>query len=63
MNIQVTDVLPPSPRPAEKDRGTMRNVQALKVTIADGKHRLTDVAETELLLRLIQSLCLVQFIP
>ena len=41
-----------------KDEGneTVTNCNALKLTAADGKQRLTDVADTEQLLRLIQSI-------
>ena len=35
---------------------TVTNCNALKMTAADGKRRLTDVADTEQLLRLIQSI-------
>jgi len=35
---------------------TVTNCHALKMTAADGKQRLTDVADTEQLLRLIQSI-------
>ncbi|MCQ4764133.1 BRO-N domain-containing protein [Cloacibacillus evryensis] len=41
-----------------KDEGneTVTNCNALKMTAADGKKRLTDVADTEQLLRIIQSI-------
>ena len=41
-----------------KDEGneTFTNCNALKMTAADGKKRLTDVADTEQLLRIIQSI-------
>ncbi|MCQ4813772.1 Bro-N domain-containing protein [Cloacibacillus evryensis] len=41
-----------------KDEGneTVTNCNALKMTDADGKKRLTDVADTEQLLRIIQSI-------
>ena len=41
-----------------KDEGneTVTNCNALKMTAADGKKRLTDVANTEELLRIIQSI-------
>ena len=41
-----------------KDEGneTVTNCNALKMTAADGKKRLTDVATTEQLLRIIQSI-------
>mgnify|MGYP001088229075 FL=1 len=41
-----------------KDEGneTVTSCNALKMTAADGKHRLTDVADTEQLLRIIQSI-------
>ena len=41
-----------------KDEGneTVTNCNALKLTAADGKQRLTDVADTEQILRLIQSI-------
>lgn len=41
-----------------KDEGneTVTNCNALKMTVADGKKRLTDVANTEQLLRIIQSI-------
>ena len=35
---------------------TVTNCHGLKMTAADGKHRLTDVADTEQLLRIIQSI-------
>ena len=41
-----------------KDEGneTVTSCNALKMTAADGKRRLTDVADTEQLLRIIQSI-------
>ena len=41
-----------------KDEGseTVTNCNALKMTAADGKKRMTDVADTEQLLRIIQSI-------
>ena len=40
----------------EEGNETVTNCHALKMTAADGKQRLTDVADTEQLLRLIQSI-------
>lgn len=64
--VDVIEVLTDSPNPQTywrvmkkrlKDEGneTVTNCNALKMTAADGKKRLTDVANTELLLRIIQS--------
>ena len=43
-------------RLSDEGNQTVTNCNALKMTAADGKQRLTDVADTEQLLRLIQSL-------
>ncbi len=40
----------------EEGNGTVTNCHALKMTAADGKQRLTDVADTEHVLRIIQSI-------
>ena len=40
----------------EEGNETVTNCHALKMTAADGKKRLTDVADTEQLLRIIQSI-------
>lgn len=64
--VDVIEVLTDSPNPQTywrvmkkrlKDEGneTVTNCNALKMTAADGKKRLTDVANTEQLLRIIQS--------
>lgn len=64
--VDVIAVLTDSPNPQTywrvmkkrlKDEGneTVTNCNALKMTAADGKKRLTDVADTEQLLRIIQS--------
>ena len=65
--VDVIRVLTDSPNPQTywrvlkkrlKDEGneTVTNCNALKMTAADGKKRLTDVANTEQLLRIIQSI-------
>ena len=65
--VDVIAVLTDSPNPQTywrvmkkrlKDEGneTVTNCNALKMTAADGKKRLTDVATTEQLLRIIQSI-------
>lgn len=65
--VDVVGVLTESPKPQTywrvlkkrlKDEGneTVTNCNALKMIAADGKRRLTDVANTEQLLRLIQSI-------
>ena len=65
--VDVVAVLTESPNPQTywrvmkkrlKDEGneTVTNCNALKLTAADGKKRLTDVATTEQLLRIIQSI-------
>ena len=65
--VDVVAVLTVSPNPQTywrvlkkrlKDEGneTVTSCNALKMTAADGKHRLTDVADTEQLLRIIQSI-------
>ena len=65
--VDVVAVLTDSPNPQPywrvmkkrlKDEGneTVTNCNALKMTAADGKKRLTDVATTEQLLRIIQSI-------
>ena len=65
--VDVVSVLTDSPNPQTywrvmkkrlKDEGneTVTNCNALKMTAADGKKRLTDVATTEQLLRIIQSI-------
>lgn len=65
--VDVIEVLTDSPNPSVywrvmkkrlKDEGneTVTNCNALKMEAADGKMRLTDVADTEQLLRLIQSI-------
>lgn len=65
--VDVVAVLTDSPNPQTywrvmkkrlKDEGneTVTNCNALKMTAADGKKRLTDVATTEQLLRIIQSI-------
>ena len=65
--VDVIAVLTDSPNPQTywrvmkkrlKDEGneTVTNCNALKMTAADGKKRLTDVADTEQLLRIIQSI-------
>ena len=65
--VDVVAVLTDSPNPQTywrvmkkrlKDEGneTVTNCNALKLRAADGKKRLTDVANTEQLLRLIQSI-------
>lgn len=65
--VDVVGVLTESPKPQTywrvlkkrlKDEGneTVTNCNALKMTAADGKKRLTDVATTEQLLRIIQSI-------
>lgn len=65
--VDVVAVLTESPNPQTywrvmkkrlKDEGnqTVTNCNALKMTAADGKKRLTDVADTEQLLRIIQSI-------
>lgn len=43
-------------RLAAEGNQTVTNCNALKMTAADGKQRLTDIADTEQLLRLIQSI-------
>ena len=64
--VDVIAVLTDSPNPQTywrvmkkrlKDEGneTVTNCNALKMTAADGKKRLTDVANTEQLLRIIQA--------
>lgn len=64
--VDVIRVLTDSPNPQTywrvlkkrlKDEGneTVTNCNALKMTAADGKKRLTDVANTEQLLRIIQA--------
>lgn len=65
--VDVVAVLTDSPNPQTywrvlkkrlKDEGneTVTSCNALKMTAADGKHRLTDVADTEQLFRIIQSI-------
>ena len=65
--VDVIAVLTESPNPQTywrvmkkrlKDEGneTVSNCNGLKMTAADGKKRITDVADTEQLLRLIQSI-------
>ena len=65
--VDVIRILTESPNPQTywrvmkkrlKDEGneTVTNCNALKMTAADGKKRLTDVADTEQLLRIIQSI-------
>ena len=65
--VDVISVLTESPNPSTywrvlkkrlKDEGneTVTNCNSLKMTAADGKKRLTDVANTEQLLRIIQSI-------
>ena len=65
--VDVIAVLTDSPNPATywrvlkkrlKDEGneTVTNCNGLKMTAADGKKRMTDVADTEQLLRIIQSI-------
>ncbi|MBE7048257.1 MAG: hypothetical protein E7393_02660 [Ruminococcaceae bacterium] len=65
--VDVVGVLTDSPNPATywrvlkkrlKDEGneTVTNCNGLKMTAADGKKRMTDVADTEQLLRIIQSI-------
>ena len=65
--VDVVSILTESPNPQTywrvlkkrlKDEGneTVTNCNALKMRAADGKRRLTDVANTEQLLRLIQSI-------
>ena len=65
--VDVVAVLTDSPNPQTywrvlkkrlKDEGneTVTSCNALKMTAADGKHRLTDVADPEQLLRIIQSI-------
>lgn len=65
--VDVVAVLTDSPNPQTywrvlkkrlKDEGneTVTNCNGLKMTAADGKKRLTDVADTEQLLRIIQSI-------
>jgi DNA-damage-inducible protein D len=65
--VDVVEVLTDSPNPQVywrvmkkrlKDEGneTVTNCNALKMAAPDGKMRLTDVADTEQLLRLIQSI-------
>ena len=65
--VDVVGVLTNSPNPQTywrvmkkrlKDEGneSVTNCNALKMTAADGKKRLTDVADTEQLLRIIQSI-------
>ena len=65
--VDVVAVLTDSPNPQTywrvlkkrlKDEGneTVTSCNGLKMTAADGKHRLTDVADTEQLLRIIQSI-------
>lgn len=65
--VDVIAVLTDSPNPQTywrvlkkrlKDEGnqTVTNCNALKMTAADGKKRMTDVANTEQLLRIIQSI-------
>jgi len=65
--VDVVAVLTDSPNPQTywrvlkkrlKDEGneSVTSCNALKMTAADGKHRLTDVADTEQLLRIIQSI-------
>ena len=67
MSVDVIGVLTESPNPQTywrvlkkrlKDEGneTVTNCNALKLKAADGKRRLTDVANTEQLLRIIQSI-------
>ena len=41
----------------EEGNETVTNCHALKMKAADGKRRFTDVANTEQLLRIIQSIC------
>lgn len=43
-------------RLTDEGNETVTNCNALKMTAADGKQRMTDVADTEQLLRLIQSI-------
>src|SRR5258708_3701885 len=54
----VTLATSPLSRPDRLDEGnqTVTNCNALKMTAAAGKQRMTDVADTEQLLRLIQSI-------
>lgn len=65
--VDVIAVLTESPNPqvywrvmkkrlSDEGNETVTNCNALKMTAADGKQRLTDVADTEQLLRLIQSI-------
>lgn len=65
--VDVIAVLTESPNPqvywrvmkkrlSDEENETVTNCNALKMTAADGKQRLTDVADTEQLLRLIQSI-------
>jgi hypothetical protein len=65
--VDVIAVLTESPNPqvywrvmkkrlGDEGNQTVTNCNALKMTAADGKQRLTDVADTEQLLRLIQSI-------
>jgi DNA-damage-inducible protein D len=43
-------------RLSDEGNQTVTNCNALKMTAADGKQRLTDVADTEQLLRFVQSI-------
>jgi len=65
--VDVIAILTESPNPqvywrvlkkrlSDEGNQTVTNCNALKMTAADGKQRLTDVADTEQLLRLIQSI-------
>jgi hypothetical protein len=64
--VDVIAILTDSPNPQvdwrvlkkrinDEGNETVTNCNALKMTAADGKQRITDVADTEQLLRLIQS--------
>ncbi len=64
--VDVIAILTDSPNPSvywrvmkkrlkDEDNETVTNCNGLKMTAADGKQRMTDVADTEQLLRLIQS--------
>jgi len=65
--VDVIAILTESPNPqvywrvlkkrlSDEGNQTVTNCNALKMTAADGKQRLTDVADTEQLFRLIQSI-------
>ena len=54
--VDIVAILTDSPNPQDEGNETVTNCNALKMQAPDGKMRLTDVADTEQLLRLIQSI-------